>query len=564
MGVRLKEAVPEEGATQPGPVAAAFYQRAKYGIPGCAGCGAKLKHVPAYSKHSGNTEVSAHFGLRPGHKHASSCKYDVDATLRRIVAKSREVRDLGAAVLVEHVGSREQETVEFRLHVLRVGLESERILGRQDKDPETAYAYHESERRLTAYMNCVESIVMVADVVGDDAQLEEKVHVVFNGEKIPWKDFFFGFKEYRRLWRARDRTQGHLVTLEFERRELERNVPAPYLANGHYEISGHFDREEGNPPYNVQVQLQVEDKALADAIWRAKQVVVCGVPRFRAPDFARWRPGGYPAFAHIVLPVRIWSQVFAVGGGPLEAPPSAADEQPAPVAPRDTAMDMLAPSSGVPATGMPTPEAQSFSDVPLVEDAPPGGNASGHPHPEPEEDKYTTTGTDKAGGAAGSDAGKQVLSSRQADPEPGPAPLDPQPVGPEALSKCEAFGDAGSLGEWMSETEKTVACPDNRADTAQTPAIAEETPQPTVVEGTAPVSAASADWEPEQEGAQSSPHEAAVNTSPPTSVASDTQSRRSCGPMASVATAVKQRATKAMERGRSARRRLIAWFGSST
>lgn len=192
MAIRLKEAVPEKGATQPGPVAAALYQKAKHGIPECPGCGAKLKHTPAYTKHGGRTGVKAHFGLRRGLKHAFGCKYDIDATLRKIVAKSREVRDLGAAALVEHVGSQEHETVEFRLHVLLAGLETEQLPGRHDKDPEKAYAYRDSKRRLSTYMNCVESIVMVADVVGDDAQFEEKVHVVFNGEKIPWRDFFFG------------------------------------------------------------------------------------------------------------------------------------------------------------------------------------------------------------------------------------------------------------------------------------------------------------------------------------------------------------------------------------
>lgn len=240
--------MPGKGATQPGPIAAALYQKAKHGIPECAGCGAKLKHTPAYSKHGGRTGVKAHFGLRRGLKHAFGCKYDINATLQKIVAKSHEVRDLGAAALVEHVGSQEQETVEFRLHVLLAGLETEQILGRQDKDAEKAYVYRDSKRCLSTYMNCVESIIMVADVVGDDAQLEEKVHVVFNGKKIPWRDFFFGFKEHRRLWRSRDKTQGRPVTLEFERRDLERKVAAPYRANGYYQISGRFDLEEGNPP----------------------------------------------------------------------------------------------------------------------------------------------------------------------------------------------------------------------------------------------------------------------------------------------------------------------------
>ena len=202
LAARINEAVPEKGTGQRRPVPAVLYEKARHGNPRCVGCGAKLKHTPAYPKRGGSTQVSAHFGLNPGHKHALGCKYDIDATLRQTVAKSREVRDLGTTVLVEYVGSPEQGAVEFRLNVLLVGLELEQFLGRRNKDPERAYAYSESERRLTTYMNCVESIVMVADVIGDHAQLKEKVHVVFKGENIPWRDFFFGLEEHLRLWRA--------------------------------------------------------------------------------------------------------------------------------------------------------------------------------------------------------------------------------------------------------------------------------------------------------------------------------------------------------------------------
>lgn len=563
MAVRLKEAVPEKGATQPGPISAALYQKAKHGIPECAGCGAKLKHTPAYSKHGGRTGVKAHFGLRRGEKHAPGCKYDIDATLRKIVAKSREVRDLGAAALVEHVGSPEQDTVELRLNVLLVGLETEEILGRQDEDPEKAYAYRHSKRRLSTYMNCIESIVMVADVIGDDAQLEEKVHVVFNGEKIPWRDFFFGFKEHHRLWCARDKTQGRPVTLEFERRDLERKVAAPYRANGHYQISGRFDLEEGDSPYYVQVQLQVGNKALADAIWGAKQVVVCGVPRFKAPDFARWRPGDRPPFAHIVLPIRDWSQVFAVGGGSLEAPPRAADKRPSHVAPRDAAFDMPVPDGGVPAMGMPPPEAQSSPDVPPVKNASPGGTVPEHSYPEPEQDKPAPGDIDTGGNVPSPDVGEKVASFRQADPEPDPVSLDLQPPEPETLSETEALGNAESLVGWGPETEETVARPDDGAAPAQTPAFAGKTAQPTAMEGTVSAPAASVSQVLEQKNAQPLPHEAASTVSPPMSVTSDSRPRRSRGSVAQAAKAMKQRAAKVVERGRSAGRQLIAWFGGS-
>ncbi len=563
MAVRLKEAVPEKGAAQPGLIAAALYQRAKHGMPKCAGCSAKLKHTPAYSKHGGRTRVKAHFGLRRGQKHDFGCKYDIDATLRKIVAKSREVRDLGAAALVEHVGSPEQGNVEFRLHVLLVGLETEETLGRQGEDPEKAYAYRHSKRRLSTYMNCVESIVMVADVVGDDAQLEEKVHVVFNGERIPWRDFFFGFKEHHRLWRARDKTQGRPVTLEFERRDFERNTSAPYHANGHYQISGRFGLEEGDPPYNVQVQLQVEDKALAYAIWEAKQVVVCGVPRFKAPDFARWRPGSYPPFAHIILPVWDWSQVFATRGGALEAPPMAADESATRVALWDTVADMPVAGGEVPATGMPPLEAQSFPDMLPIEDAPPSGTAPEHLNTEPEKDKPAAGGVDKAGDVMDPKVGDKVPSSKQADPKPDPVPLDPQPVKPKACFEAEALRNTGSAGEWRPETEEAVARPDDGAASAQTPAVAAEAAQLMAMEGTVSAPAASASQVLELEDAQPSPHEAATTVSLPTSVTPDARSRRSRGPMTRAAKAVKQRAAKVMERGRSVGRRFLAWFGGS-
>lgn len=554
MAARIKEAVPEKGATRPDAILAALYEKAKHGIPRCAGCGAKLRHVPTHLKRGGSTQVSAHFGLRKGHEHATGCKYDIDATLRQIVATSREVRDLGAAVLVKHVGSPEQGAVEFRLNVLLAGLESERTLGRLVKDPEKAYEYQESERRLSAYMNCVESIVMVADVIGDDAQLEEKVHIVFNGEKISWRDFFFGFKEHRRLWRARDKAQGRPITLEFERRDLERKAPAPYRANRHYQISGHFGREESDPPFNVQVQLQVENKALADAIWEAKQVVVCGIPSFRQPDFARRNPSGFPPFAHIILPIRHWNQVFAVGGGPLKAPPRAADEGPAHVASHNPTGDISAPRSSVPATGTPIPEAQLPSDEPPSEPAPQ------HPLPGPDED-HPPSDRAKAGDVPGNEAGEHVSSSGKPDPGSNAVRLDPQPVAPEARPDTEEAKSVEGLTESGPKTENPIARPDDGAAPAQTPAIPAETSPPTLAGSEASAPAARVRQVPEQKIGQPSPPKVAATAPQSTSVEPGARSRGNREPMTRAAKALKQRAAKVMERGRSAGRRFLSWFG---
>lgn len=310
----------------------------------------------------------------------------------------------------------------------------------------------------------------------------------------------------------------------------------------------------------MQVQLQVEDKALADAIWGAKQVVVCGVPRFKAPDFTRWRSGGRPPFAHIVLPIRDWSQAFAVDGGSLEAPPKAADKWPSHAAPWGTAVDVPVLGSGVPAKGVLPPEAQPSPGVLPVDHAPSGGTAPEHLNLEPEEDKLAAGGVGKAGDVASPDVGEKAPPFRQADPEPDHVPLGSRPIESEALSEAEIPGDAEDLSRWWLEAEKVVACPDDGAAPTQTPTIAAETAQLMAMGNTAP--AASAGQVAKQEDAQPSPHEAtAINVFPPMSVASDARARRSRGPMAETAEAVKQRTTKIMERSRSAARRFLAWFG---
>ena len=89
-------------------------------------------------------------------------------------------------------------------------------------------------------MNCVASIIKVADVIDDDAVFAERVHIVFHGELIAWRDFFFRLTEHRRLWQAREKTRGRPVTLEFERLDLERKADKPYYTANHYQISGKF------------------------------------------------------------------------------------------------------------------------------------------------------------------------------------------------------------------------------------------------------------------------------------------------------------------------------------
>ncbi|WP_144404384.1 hypothetical protein [Belnapia sp. F-4-1] len=442
MAVKLKEALPEKGAPRTVPILAALYGKVRHGIPRCpgSGCGIELTHTSAYPKNSGRTVVSAHFGLRKGQKHRPGCKYDIDATLRKIVAKSHEVRELGTAALVEHVGSREEQAVEFRLHVLLAGMEPGRILNRQDPDPEVAYAYRESDRRLTAYMNCVESIVMVADVIGDDAELEEKVQVVFNGEKIPWRDFFFGFKEHRRLWKAWERIQGRPVTVEFERRKRE-TASSPHQASGHYHISGEFELEPDNPPYNVQVQLQVGDKALADAIWDAKQVVVCGIPRFKPADFTRSRKGSYAPFAHIILPIRDKSQVFAVGGGLLEVPRHPDKERYEGGVPEEGAASVPSPNRGVPFTDTPPPEDRPPPDVPSVEDTVSSGDPLAHGYPESEDSGNAEGGADEVVDREGAGLEEQVSPASHVDPTLDALPPDPEPGDSEAPRPGEASGD---------------------------------------------------------------------------------------------------------------------------
>ncbi len=466
---------------------------------------------------------------------------------------------MGEAALVEHVGNQEQTTVEFRLNVLLAGLEEHGSLFRQESAPETATAYQKSNRRLTAYMNCVESIVMVADIVGDDAELEDKVQVVFNGERIPWRDFFYGLQEHKRLWRARQKVEGRPVSVEFERRDRERSASAPYRFNGHYQISGQFVREGGDRSYNIQVQLQIGDKALADAIWRARRVVVCGAPRFRMPDFARSRPGDYPPFAHIILPIQHPSQVFATGGGRLEMPERAADEMPRRLPLSGASPSPVAPGSGgnvPPSEGTP-PESRERLDRWPDEKMSSGGPLE-QPPPGPDRGRATETGGGEGIDCEGAGGDEPGPRRRRVNPARQPEPSDPGTAESGTPSANEAAGYAGGLKGRTPVLGEAVAQPPALADAAKPPLVTIETAQ--TLREADPLPGLVAAGRVTHQAAPSSVSQEAATTGPAKPALQRDRTRPGRGLVGRVAWVTGRGTARLVARGRSACRRILVWF----
>lgn len=388
MAVKIGKAIPERGPVGRDPVPAALYDKATHGRrPLCPGCSCRLKHTRASEQETGiaRKRTPAYFGRLPNVSHERGCKYDIEATMKRLVAQSREVREYGDALLAYVSGH--EDTVEFRLHVLlgelcRLGeLRREQSLCSQLDDPQAAKDYQKLERRLRVYINCVGSILELADIVADHDSLAEVIRVVYDGQSIAWEDFFYGY-EHTRLWHERARVAGRPVTVRFERRDEERGADKPYYTGRHYEISGREAKDTvDGQRLNIQVKLHVRDRALADEIWKFREVVVCGLPRFPTPDLGRQQGKRYAPFVHIVLPVDHPSQVFGVDGE-FRPPQTVPDHRPRHRADRLPAV--VDPSTELPNTPpSPVPDVPDHASTAIGVEAPRPGSAETSTRPLP-------------------------------------------------------------------------------------------------------------------------------------------------------------------------------------
>lgn len=219
MAARIKKAARRDNPTVE--VEAALYDKNEHGPVICPDrrCGCDVQGVGpgtrTIHKEDGTTEqvpIAPYFRLPKNAAklllgHAARCRFNIDATVTRLVAYSREVRRFDKDC--EPILARKDSGLaEYRLHILMDALN---MAGpeRRDKDtgrltypddPVIATRYMRARRALRPYLRTVRAVNSLIARVNGDPSVADLVRLCFGSHTIAWKDFFYDIDDHGRLY----------------------------------------------------------------------------------------------------------------------------------------------------------------------------------------------------------------------------------------------------------------------------------------------------------------------------------------------------------------------------
>ncbi|MEH3117207.1 MAG: hypothetical protein PGN25_06265 [Methylorubrum populi] len=161
-------------------------------------CGARLGHVQAHPRNGRDT--NAYFRRAQGSEHSPTCRFNVDGTVRRLVAGSQSL-DKYAGIL----GASPDGHSIVRLNILFDALNG-RIL-RYHPDGEAipgdriGAEFVTGDRQLLPYLRRARAIVALIARLGGADELRDNLRIRYEGHDFRWDDFFYGPGELDRLFR---------------------------------------------------------------------------------------------------------------------------------------------------------------------------------------------------------------------------------------------------------------------------------------------------------------------------------------------------------------------------
>jgi hypothetical protein len=279
------------------------------------GCPCALTHVPRGTRElkERRVAVAAHFKRAARSNHFNQCRFNVQATVDKLVALSTPVD--GGEGMYEQVRNGQ---MRFRLHILTEALEVARALRAappQELDgPFQGRNYVRTARVLTPYLRRAKAIVALAARIGDSRELERLVAIRSGGVDIAWRNFFYFPEDYERLYR-RLAIQGpitHPVALVIQ----AQRIFAPRRPGDASMVSCWFERcVRRGLEFNVQPRLRVDDQAIAARFAEHQWYVVCAVPGLVDVTFREAREDARRPFAYITLDIVTRHQMSAFAFG---------------------------------------------------------------------------------------------------------------------------------------------------------------------------------------------------------------------------------------------------------
>lgn len=169
----------------------------------CYYCNAKVSYVEGYVRETkrGSTYVAPF--LRLSHsEHDSNCPYNIENAIEAIVSESKALDD-SEPILKKN----EHGKLSFRLHILQEVSDFLLNYSRGDiysKDNEKYHGkkYIKNSNQLESYIKTATGIAKLKSIVdsNDDIKLQESIELIFDKQKIPWKDFFYESDRYMDLF----------------------------------------------------------------------------------------------------------------------------------------------------------------------------------------------------------------------------------------------------------------------------------------------------------------------------------------------------------------------------
>ena len=174
----------------------------------CLYCDAEVVLVHGHARQVGETtvKVQSFFRLNVGHEHAPECRFNTVGQIE-IIARASDGNLIAAL---------ENNRYELRLLSLRNVLDELRKLsphqinalddvGGSPKEK----IYVAAETKLGAYINSAKRVLQVRAACESHVEIEKALTLVFDGVRVPWRDFYFDDMDYFRCYQ-----QHRMATVE--------------------------------------------------------------------------------------------------------------------------------------------------------------------------------------------------------------------------------------------------------------------------------------------------------------------------------------------------------------
>lgn len=274
MGIKMPSAIDEAGYEWG---ADQYIKGAGQGALTCFYCSAGVAHNPAHNRdcHEKSIFIPAYFKLRPHQEHEDNCKHSIGRKIT-VIADTSEG-------LLESI--RDQK-YRFRLAMVGESLASPRGTrpgdkegNSEDKSPQSR-EYKDSGKKLLGYVNNAQRVLFLRSECENDLEIERYIELNFQGNKIPWKDFYFEMDRHLEAYAATTRS-----TISFPMALHGRVKDAPRCVNGFdgptNVLNLVMDRyrpvsDDANNGVSVQVSVWSKDPRWLQEVRADDEVIVLG------------------------------------------------------------------------------------------------------------------------------------------------------------------------------------------------------------------------------------------------------------------------------------------------